>query len=213
MNAPTTFDTAALPPQLHDLLSSTDAAAFEQALDALVRQREQHTFRALGHLARDLHEAIRRLGGDLVVPAGQTSTITNARVHLQDVLRLSDEAAHRHIDFAERTRPQAEALAKNASHMLEWATPGDPAAVLAQQAHSFATHCDEGLSDMMVAQSWQDLSGQRINQVVRFIESVEASLLDLVRLTGELAGREPPPPADTVHSQDEADRILSEFGF
>ena len=66
---------------------------------------------------------------------------------------------------------------------------------------------------MVLAQSWQDLSGQRIQKVVSFIETVESSLLELVRLTGALAGGETPVKVAKVTSQDEADRLLSEFGF
>ena len=40
---------------------------------------------------------------------------------------------------------------------------------------------------------------------------VESSLVELVRLTGSLAGANT-PAADKV-SQDEVDRLLSEFGF
>ncbi|CAM5452449.1 hypothetical protein [Rhodanobacter lindaniclasticus] len=54
-----------LPAELRELLNSPGGAEFEQALDAIVRQREQHMFRALGQLARDLHDAVRRLGSDL----------------------------------------------------------------------------------------------------------------------------------------------------
>ena len=54
-----------LPPEVVALLNSVDGAAFEQALDVMVRQRELHMFRALGVLARDLHGAVCRLGSDL----------------------------------------------------------------------------------------------------------------------------------------------------
>jgi chemotaxis protein CheZ len=66
---------------------------------------------------------------------------------------------------------------------------------------------------MVMAQSWQDLSGQRIKKVVAFIGSVESSMLELVRLTGALSGREPVEAVEKINSQDEADRLLSEFGF
>ena len=56
---------AALPQEVQELLASPDGAAFEMALDTMVRQREQHLFRALGLLARDLDESVRRFGGEL----------------------------------------------------------------------------------------------------------------------------------------------------
>lgn len=200
-----------LPPELRDLLNSPDGPAFEQALDVMVRQREQRLFRALGQLARDLHDAVRRLGGELAqdgVPA-----IADARQHLQDALEMSAQAAHRSLDFAERMRPQAESLTRNAGQVLEWTNGNDAAAVLAREAVAFAGSCRDGLADMVLAQSWQDLTGQRIKKVASFIGTVESSLLELVRLTGALAGSEAPAKAAKVSSQEDADRLLSEFGF
>jgi chemotaxis protein CheZ len=201
-----------LPPQLRDLLNSADGPAFEQALDVIVRQREQHLFRALGQLARDLHDAVRRLGGELAHD-GVTTIVADARQHLQDVLEMSAQAANRSLDFAERMRPQADALAQNAGEVLAWASGNDAAAVLARQALEFADVSRAGLADMVLAQSWQDLTGQRIKRVAAFIGSVESSLLELVRLTGALAGSEAPAHTAQVSSQEDADRLLSEFGF
>ncbi len=197
-----------LPPQLRDLLNSPDGPAFEQALDDIVRQREQRLFRALGQLARDLHDAIRRLGGELAHD-GVTTVVADARQHLQDVLEMSAQAANRSLDFAERMRPQADALSQNAGEVLAWASGNDAAAVLARQALEFADASRSGLADMVLAQSWQDLTGQRIKKVAIFINSVESSLLELVRLTGALAGSEKPAAPAQVSSQEDADRLLS----
>lgn len=201
-----------LPAELRELLNSPDGPAFEQALDVMVRQREQRLFRALGQLARDLHNAVRRLGGDLAQD-GLPGSVADARQHLQDALEMSAQAAHRSLDFAERMRPQAESLAHNAGEVLEWTNGNDAAAVLAREAVEFAGNCRDGLADMVLAQSWQDLTGQRIKKVASFIGTVESSLLELVRLTGALAGCETPASVDKVSSQDDADRLLSEFGF
>ncbi len=201
-----------LPPELHNLLNSADGAAFEQALDVLVREREQRVFRALGLLARDLHDAVRRLGGDLA-HEGVPGSVADARQHLEDVLEMSAQAAHRTLDFAERMRPQAESLAVNADAVIDGTAADDVAHVLALQAKDFSTACRDGLAGFVVAQSWQDLSGQRIKKVVNFIGSVESSLLELVSLTGALANGEVATGPVKVTSQDEADRLLSEFGF
>ncbi len=179
----------------------------------MVRQREQHLFRALGVLARDLHGAVSRLGSDLA-NEGVPDSMTDARNYLAEVLEMSSKAAHRSLDFVDRMRPEAEALANNATAVLDFnSSETDPAAVLARQAKVFANACGEGLNDMVLVQSWQDLAGQRVKKVVAFIESVESSLLELVRLTGALAGREAPVEVAKVSSQDEVDRLLSEFGF
>lgn len=201
-----------LPAELRELLNSPDGPAFEKALDAMVRQREQHLFRALGQLARDLHDAVRRLGGELAQD-GMPDMVADARQHLQEALEMSSNAAHRSIDFAERMLPQADALANNAAEVLKWTEGNEAAGVLARQSIGFATDCRDGLSDMILAQSWQDLTGQRIKKVGNFIGVVETSMLELVRLTGALAGSEAPVSVSRVSSQDDADRLLSEFGF
>ncbi|MEW5833579.1 MAG: chemotaxis protein CheZ [Lysobacterales bacterium 13-68-4] len=213
MSAQLSLTRESLPDELHQLLTSPDGPAFEHALDSLVRQREQKLFRALGVLARDLHDAVSRLGGDLV-QEGYPDNVTDARKHLQDVLEMSSQAAHRTIDFAERMRPQAAALASDAQAMLASADgSAEPVVALATQANAFAEHCTAGLNDMVMAQSWQDLSGQRIKKVVSFIGSVESAMIELVRLTGALSGRETVEEVEKINSQDEADRLLSEFGF
>lgn len=201
-----------LPSELRNLLNSPEGPAFEHALDTMVRQREQHLFRALGQLARELHDAVRRLGGELA-QEGVPGIVADARQHLQDVLEMSANAANRSIDFAERIRPQADALAQRADYVLKRASGDELVAGFARDAGGFAETCRTGLADMVVAQSWQDLSGQRIKKVSAFIGTVETSLLELVRLTGALAGAEAPVDVAKVTSQEDADRLLSEFGF
>lgn len=200
-----------LPAELRELLNSPEGPAFEQALDVMVRQREQHMFRALGQLARDLHDAVRRLGNDLS-QEGFSGNVADARQYLQDALEMSANAAHRTIDFAERMRPQAESLLNRAGELL--AQPyDDVAGSLARESTSFATDCRDGVADLVVSQSWQDLTGQRIKKVDHFIGTVESTLLELVRLTGALAGNEVTASVVKISSQEEADRLLSEFGF
>ena len=201
-----------LPPQLRDLLSSADGPAFEQALDVIVCQRERHLFRLLGHLARDLHDALRRLGGELA-HEGVADVAADARQHLQDVLDMSAQAANRSLDFAERMRPDADALVQHANAVLECAGVDGPALPLARRALEFGLATRAALADMVLAQSWQDLSGQRINKVGAFIACVESSLLELVRLAGKLAGDETEDGTVQMSSQADADRLLAEFGF
>lgn len=201
-----------LPQALRELLDSTDGPAFERALDAIVHQRERNVFRTLGQLARDLHEALRRFSAEFA-PDGVAYVAADVRQELEAVLEMSAQAANRSLDFAERMRPDADALVQHALAVLERTAAHDPALPLARRALEFGLATRTALADMVLAQSWQDLSGQRIHKAAAFIGNVESALLELVRLTGELAGEEAPGAAPPVSSQADADRLLAEFGF
>lgn len=195
-----------LPPELRALLESNDRAAFESALEALLRSREQHLFRALGQVARDLHESVKRLAQDV---SGEQSGSTDMRQRLQEVLDMSSQAAHRNLEMVEALRPRAEQLAASAD------AAGD--GELATEAGTFARDCCTSFDELVVSQSWQDLSGQRVKQVAAFIDKVEGSLLELVKVAGTLAGGAAQDKVEAsverVSTQDDVDRLLAEFGF
>lgn len=202
-----------LPVELSALLRADDQASFDAALDQLLRNREQSIFRALGTLARDLHDAIKRLTQDIPTEAGQAASLESARHRLQEVLDMGSKAAHQSLSMVEELRPQAQALTAAAEARLA-ARPSDAADLaLASQAGSFGQACQQAFSTMVVEQSWQDLAGQRVKQVDAFIGRVDIAMRELVQLTGSLSGTQPPDTTQRVADQDDVDRMLAEFGF
>jgi chemotaxis protein CheZ len=87
------------------------------------------------------------------------------------------------------------------------------------------------LSDIMMAQGAQDLSGQIIRQVIELVQKVEGSLVDIIRITGQDLTERPRQIADAdaatamgpavpgvnhgdvVSNQDEVDELLTSLGF
>ena len=213
MPTPDTSSTTSLPPELRALLETRDTEAFETSLDALFAQRQQDLFRALGHLTRDLHESIASLTRETEHPP---SGAPDARRRLQEALDMSAGAAHENLAMIERLRPQAERLGDEARAVTTAAASDQVAALrLAHDSERFADTCLENFTCFVEKQSWQDLSGQRLQQVAQFIEKVELALLELVRLTGTISGAATggEPRAKAISTQDEVDRLLSEFGF
>lgn len=203
----------ALAPELRALLETRDPEAFEASLDALFARRQQALFRSLGHLTRDLHASISRLTREAGHPA---SSPPDAREHLREALEMGANAAHATLATAERLRPRAAALRERA-RTVSAGGGADPAAALnlAHHADGFAGGCLENFTRLIEMQAWQDLSGQRLQQVNAFIDNVERALVELARLTGTISGApsggdRPPQVAST---QDEVDRLLSDFGF
>ncbi|MBN8735184.1 MAG: protein phosphatase CheZ [Xanthomonadales bacterium] len=204
---------AALPPELRALLETRDADAFEASLDALFARRQQDLFRALGHLTRDLHESVVNLTREAgQPPAGARET----RRRLQEALEMTAGAAHDNLAMVERLRPQAEHLGGAARAVAAAGASNRTAALrLAHDSERFAGACLEDFTRLVEKQSWQDLSGQRLQQVSQFIDKVEGALLKLVRITGSVGGVPATLESHTqrASTQDEVDRLLSEFGF
>lgn len=209
---PTEIDFNSLPPELRTLLETRDAQVFEASLDALFARRQQNLFRSLGHLTRDLHESVVRLTRD----AEPTSSAPDARQRLREAQEMSANAAHETLAMAERLRPRAKRV-RDEARTVTVSGANNPAAAmeLAHHAEDFAQRCLHDLTRLIETQSWQDLSGQRLQQVTHFIDNVEASLLELVRLTGTISGTQltSKAPGESLSTQDEVDRLLSDFGF
>ncbi|MBI9077226.1 MAG: protein phosphatase CheZ [Desulfatibacillum sp.] len=85
---------------------------------------------------------------------------------------------------------------------------------------------NKDLVDIFTAQDYQDLTGQVIQKVIVLIQDLEKKLLNLVLKFGvkiskedskqdteELYGPSHSQRDDAVHSQDEVDALLKEFGF
>src|SRR3546814_17053289 len=81
---------------------------------------------------------------------------------------------------------------------------------------AFATSCRGDISELRVAQGWQDLTGQRMKQVSGFLSRIQVSVLSLVQLAGSL-GVAAPQPAPVPRGDDSppehVDDLLVQFGF
>lgn len=203
---------AELPPELQDLLEIRDANRFEASLDALFARRQSDLFRALGHLTRDLHNSIVQVTRETAEPPADTGF---ARKTLQEALAMSAGAAHDTLAMTERLRPGATGLRARAQALAATATPDPLARQLAHDAGQFADACLDEFTHLVEKQSWQDLSGQRLQQVSAFIDKVEEALLQLARLARSIGGAPAAGKsrAPAVATQDDVDRLLSEFGF
>ncbi len=93
-------------------------------------------------------------------------------------------------------------------------------------------HADQvhhNLSEMMLAQGFQDLTGQVIRQVISLVEEVEDSLVQLVKVAGKPQQSSDKKEIDpikaegpqinaqdnpnVVNNQDDVDDLLSSLGF
>jgi chemotaxis protein CheZ len=180
---------------------------FEAELDDLLRVREQSLFVEIGRLSRDLNAALERFTFDSRIVDLAEKDVPDARQRLAHVLTMTDEAAHRTMDLVESACPLAERTRETAASIAPlWDAfrarrieVRDFRRMLEQldrfvaEAQSDSERIRSNLSEVLLAQGYQDLTGQIIRSVMHLVEEVEQALGNLVRLshTGGVDGRTP----------------------
>ena len=173
-----------------------DEAVFDAVLASIVatRQVPQGTCNPdviadLRRVTGDLHSALERFRIDSRLVTFAEKEMPDARARLEHVLRLTDDAAHRTMDLVEQSCPLADRAAGAAAlRLAEWREtasiePRAHEAFLVETKFSMEA-VRENLSEVLLAQGYQDLSGQIIRGVMKLVGELEVALGDLVRLSG-----------------------------
>ncbi|EIC22156.1 protein phosphatase CheZ [Thiorhodovibrio frisius] len=175
---------------------------------------ERELFEELGRLTRELHDTLRSFRDDSRLLELTRADFPDAKERLNHVITMTEQATHRTLNAVEEGLPIAEALhAKSARFAESWAKfRGRELDVT--QFRELTLELDEFLrdatdetkrmghlmSEIMMAQDFQDLTGQIIARVIRLVQEVEDSLVGLVRLSGERLEPEKIQSADAAAS-------------
>ncbi len=192
----------------------------------------------IGKMTRALHDNLRALGYDKVL-ASAVETMPDARHRLAYVATMTEKAAERALSATEAARPIQEKLGSDAEALsARWdvlfaAQPGvEEFRALVAQTREFlqlvpgkARATNAQLTEVMLAQEFQDLTGQVINKIAGVVHQLESQLLALLLekaapekrqqagdpLSGPVidgAGR-----TDVVTEQRQVDELLESLGF
>lgn len=178
-------------------LAAGDEAAFLSELDALVHRREVTLFGELRKLTGDLQSALNRFRLDSRLLVLAEKEVPDARHRLDHVLKLTDEAAHRTMDLVEQSAPLADRTATSATDIqavwkrfrhrqidvTEFQTMVLKMDHFLNEACADMDRVRSNLSEVLLAQGYQDLSGQIIRGVMKLVSELEVSLVDLIRLS------------------------------
>lgn len=196
----------------------------------------EETFERLGRITRTLHEAMTQLGLDQSLHA-IAQEFPDARDRLSHVGHMTEAAATKVLNLIDsgqpdcqdfKARSQAFDAQVQALRGRESLSGAEAAALLAQaqgfgqQALQFSDNQNMLLTEIMMTQDFQDLSGQIIKKVIGIISQTESQLLELlmhsaperlaaaVQPKAELAGPQVPEKA---LKQDDVDDLLASLGF
>lgn len=172
---------------LNRAYSTRDHEGFVAALDKAMLERDSTVMSEVCRVSQSLLSALTSFRSDSRIVALASREIPDARLRLDHVLQMTEEAAHRTLDLIERTVPLAEATARDARKLTEALDESSPAEMrqfLAEVCNN-AGKVRSNLTEVMLAQGFQDLSGQILHGVRKLIGEVEAVLDDLARITGQ----------------------------
>lgn len=194
-----------------DAIERDDDAGWRAQMDALLEWRSRPWVRGLAVLAQELGQA---LG---TVPKAEIGLgeLPDAVARLDHVVEMTEKASLQTMDLAEHGRVVIDELLILVRGDSESMTPSVPDASM----HDMLGAVRRDLSDIVLAQTYQDLTGQIIRRVVGVVHRLHDNLVEL--------GFEVEPDANSprlagpaverldVHavSQNDADHLLSDLGI
>lgn len=182
---------------LSGALEEGDELQFLAVLDALVQRRERMLFDELRKLTSGLQSALDSFRVDSRLMDLAQKEVPDAHHRLDHVLTLTDEAAHRTMDLVERSGPLAERTVREATDIIELWKRFRARSIAVDEFRSLTVRMDEflettrtdmdmvrsNLSEVLLAQGYQDLTGQIIRGVMKLVRELEVALGNLVQLS------------------------------
>lgn len=212
-------------------LEQSDENAFRAALAKFDLVRDTEVLTGVRKVASDLQNALDRFHIDSKLIDLAQRQVPDARHRLAHVLRLTDDAAHKTMDLVDKCCPLADKVAREAQRLLSVEEAGgsrsEQLAFLKQTADSMS-EVRGNLAEVLLAQGYQDLSGQIIRGVMQLVDELEIALSELVRIAGGAdivrpttentsRGHGPVVPGINhgvaVSGQQDVDALLSDLGM
>ncbi len=236
--------------ELVQLLEMGENEAANEMVQQIAVPDSSELFAEVGKLTRQLHDSLKNFQLDSSINNLLEEDIPDAKKRLNHVIDMTEQAANRTMDAVECCLPIADKLSQNLTGILpEWhklMSRDLKVGEFKQLCHNlngFLTQAsdDSGtlnslLTDVLMAQDYQDLTGQILRRVIELVREVEDGLIGLLtafgqtnlpqtdssstvsRKTKAVNGVEGPiidaaSRNDVVSGQDDVDDLLSSLGF
>lgn len=227
---------AASPAPAQPEVDSKPAAAVPQAVGSPPESTDQlqlPMYTRLGLIVRELHDALRHLGQDRPL-FDAVHEMFDSQERLKYIASLTEQAANKVLNAVDESLPAQDALARQAQEMsqrwqamFEGQLSIDEFKQLAADSRDFSALVAAGteaekarLMDIMMAQDFQDITGQIIKKVVALTGNLETQLTQLLRDYAPMITRSaevdllsgPNVPTASM-MQTDVDSLLGELGF
>ncbi len=213
-------------------------------MDAQANTSEPDNFKSIfsriGHLTRQLRNSMSSLGLDRAI-IDAAEAIPDTRERLNYIVSKTSAAADRVLTCVENARPLQDRLNAQADALSgrwdEWFT--EPAELpiardivsdtrnFLREVPALTTQTNAQLMEIMMAQDFQDLTGQVIQRMMHLIENIEKELIQVLienmpvitqPLSQQTESLKNGPQIDqsrtgVMATQDQVDDLLADLGF
>ena len=226
-------------------MESSPAAEGMPMLDCFVKDYEESLYNEIGKLTRQLHDSLTTFDSEERILNLASEDIPGAKERLRYVVSMTEQATQNVLDVVEKSIPISLEISAKAGELhdacakiagVDGADAKDDLPNLLRDITRFLADAKGSsgilhghLTEILMAQEFQDITGQIIRKVIDLVQEVEDSLVELIRMTG----RKPAPTkeersnsklngpnvpgiddqSDNVTGQDDVDHLLASLGF
>ncbi len=227
---------------IKDFMKALSEGMWERSQEILLELSDQNSksdlYNEIGSLARQLHSALKDVTATLDPGLKEIVELKlpDSGNRLEHILELTERAANVTLDNVEVIQKRNQGAEARLTQLREIVSGlravGSPAqeklgaglALIDEVVSVFDQNRDDLIS-ILTAQDFQDLTGQIIQKIINLLKDLEKRLVQVVRAFGDRGAVKKPAEDDdlygpahkgkeeALHSQDDVDSLLAEFGF
>ncbi len=231
---------------LVEFLEADQQEKADELLAEIQNPINSELFAEIGKLTRQLHDSMNNFKLDSRLNDLATADIPDAKERLNYVITSTEEAANKTMDAVEAIFPVIDTISKqvqtvkltwpklmnNEIGLTEFKTLCFDIDTLLVTTETETEQIHRLMTDVLMAQDFQDLTGQVIRKVIDLVREVEENLINMLTVFGlesDLSQNNAKPSVgenlvegpivnkknrdDVVDNQDDVDDLLSSLGF
>jgi len=211
--------------KLVTLLESGDNQGAQELLESSGVQSSVELFAEVGKLTRQLHDSLNNFQLDPRIANMANQDIPDARTRLSYVIDATEEAANKTMDLVDSCMPISEELHDGIVKVM----PGWNKLIsrelqlgefntLVKEIDGFLKNSSDNsakltglLTEVLMAQGYQDLTGQVIRRVIELVKEVEDNLVYMLTMFGGIESKDGAEIVEKPNkSENEVDKITAE---
>lgn len=184
--------------QLVSLLENNEQAQADELLLQITTQMQSELFEEVGKLTRQLHDSLNNFQLDSKLIDLTQDALPDAKERLNYVIKMTEQAANKTMDAIEASLPIADTLTSELGdikpswdRLMSRDLKLGEFKSLCHGLDSFILNTQDNtqklqglMTEVLMAQDFQDLTGQVIRRVIELVREVEDSLIHVLKVFG-----------------------------